>query len=149
MGYNVTMNPGGHRFEVKEGQNILQAGLDAGCMMPYSCRTGVCRTCRGTVREGRVDYGAVHPTYLPDSDKAKGFALLCQARPLSDVVVEVRELEGMAGIRPRMIPCRGEKLERPAPEVAVMAFRLPMNQNVRFLACHDIYLLLNDHNLTS
>src|ERR1051326_2043492 len=95
MGYNVTLKPSDHRFEVKEGQSVLQAGLDAGFMMPYSCRTGVCRTCRGTVREGSVDYGAVHPTYLPDSDKAKGFALLCQARPLSGLVVVVRELEGM------------------------------------------------------
>src|SRR6267142_2625896 len=102
MGYNVTLKPSGHRFEVKEGQNILQAGLDAGCMMPYSCRTGVCRTCRGTVREG----------------------------------------EAMAGIRPRMIPCRVEKLERPAPDVAVMGLRLPMNENFRFLAGQYIDLLL-------
>src|ERR1044072_1629910 len=134
MGYNVTLKPSGHRFEVKEGQSVLQAGLDAGFMMPYSCRTGVCRTCRGTVRGGSVDYGAVHPTYLPDSDKAKGFALLCQARPLSDLVVEVRELEGMAGIRPRVVPRRLEKLERPAPDVALMGLRLPMNENFRFLA---------------
>src|SRR5262249_34150174 len=98
MGYHVTLKPSGHRFEVKEGQNAPPAGLDAGLLSPYGWRTGVCRTCRGTVREGSVDYGAVHPTYLPESDKAKGFALLCQARPLSDLVVEVRELEGMAGI---------------------------------------------------
>src|ERR1044071_1087732 len=113
MGYTVTLKPSGHCFEVKEGQNILQAGLDAGFMMPYRCRPGVCRTCRGTLREGRVDYGAVHPTSLPDSDKAKGYALLCQARPLSDLVVEVRELEGMAGIRPRGISCRLGEAARP------------------------------------
>ena len=57
----------------------LQAGLDAGHMLPYSCRAGVCRTCRGTILEGKVDYGLVHDTYLPESDKAKGYALLCQA----------------------------------------------------------------------
>ena len=85
MGHNVTLKPSGHSFEAKEGQNILQAGLDAGFMMPYSCRTGVCRTCRGTIKEGKVDYGMVHPTYLPESDKAKGYALLCQAQPLSDL----------------------------------------------------------------
>src|SRR5204863_136279 len=81
-----------------------------------------------------IDYGAVHPTYLPDSDKAKGYALLCQAKPLSDVVVEVHELAGVAGIRPRKIPCRVEKIERPAPDVAILNLRLPMNENFRFLA---------------
>src|SRR5205814_2097380 len=69
MGHRVTLKPSAHSFEVPEGQSILQAGLDAGFMMPYSCRTGVCRTCRGTLLEGRVDYGAVHPTYLPDTDQ--------------------------------------------------------------------------------
>jgi CDP-4-dehydro-6-deoxyglucose reductase len=149
MSYHVTLKPSGPRFEVKEGQNVLQAGLDAGFMMPYSCRTGVCRTCRGTLREGSVDYGAVHPTYLPDSDKAKGYALLCQAKPLSDLVVEVRELEGMAGIRPRLIPCRIEKLEKPAPDVAIMGLRLPMNENFRFVAGQYIDILLKDQKRRS
>jgi CDP-4-dehydro-6-deoxyglucose reductase len=149
MGYNVTLKPSGHNFEVKEGKNILQAGLDAGFMMPYSCRTGVCRTCRGTIREGEVDYGSVHPTYLPDSDKAKGYALLCQAQPRSDLVIEVRELEGMEGIRPRMIPCRIEKLDKPAPDVAVMGLRLPMNENFRFLAGQYIDVLLKDQKRRS
>ncbi len=144
MGHRVTLKPSAHSFEVPEGQSILQAGLDAGFMMPYSCRTGVCRTCRGTLLEGRVDYGAVHPTYLPDSDKAKGYALLCQAKPLSDVVVEVHELAGVAGIRPRKIPCRVEKIERPAPDVAILNLRLPMNENFRFLAGQYIDFLLKD-----
>ena len=144
MSHKVTLKPSGHTFDVEEGKSILQAGLDAGLMMPYSCRTGVCRTCRGTIREGRVDYGMVHPTYLPDTDKAKGFALLCQAKALSDLVIEVRELEGMAGLRPRMIPCRIEKLDKPAPDVAVLGLRLPMNENFRFVAGQYIDLLLKD-----
>jgi CDP-4-dehydro-6-deoxyglucose reductase len=91
--------------------------------------------------EGKVDYGAVHPTYLPDSDKAKGYALLCQAKPLSDLVIEVREVKGM---RPRIIPCRVERLEKPAPDVAVLGLRLPMNENFRFLAGQYIDLLLKE-----
>ena len=144
MTHKVTLKPSGHNFEVQEGQSILQAGLDAGMMMPYSCRTGVCRTCRGTLVEGRVDYGMVHPTYLPDTDKAKGYALLCQAKPLSDIVVEVHELEGLAGLRPRMIPCRVEKLDKPSPDVAVMNLRLPMNENFRFVAGQYVDILLKD-----
>jgi CDP-4-dehydro-6-deoxyglucose reductase, E3 len=146
MSHRVTLRPSGHNYEAAEGQNVLQAGLDAGFMLPYSCRSGVCRTCRATIVEGKVDYGAVHPTYLPDSDKAKGYALLCQAKPLSDLVVEVREVKGM---RPRVIPCRVERLEKPAPDVAVIGLRLPMNENFRFLAGQYIDLLLRDNKRRS
>ena len=141
MGHRVTLKPSGHTYEVEEGKTILQAGLDAGHMLPYSCRAGVCRTCRGTVVEGKVDYGLAHETYLPQSDRDKGYALLCQAKPLSDLVVEVREVHG---VRPRIIPCRVEKLDKPASDVAVVGLRLPMNENFRFLAGQYIDILLKD-----
>jgi CDP-4-dehydro-6-deoxyglucose reductase, E3 len=141
MAYRVTLKPSGHTYECEEGKNILQAGLDAGRMLPYSCRAGVCRTCRGTILEGKVDYGRVHDTYLPETDKAKGYALLCQAMPLSDLVLEVREVQG---VRPRLIPCRVERLEKPAPDVALIGLRLPMNENFRFLAGQYIDILLKD-----
>lgn len=141
MAHRITLMPSGHAYEAQEGQNVLQAGIDAGFMLPYSCRAGVCRTCRGTILEGKVDYGMVHDTYLPESDKAKGYALLCQAKPLSDLVVEVHEVKG---VRPRIIPCRVERLEKPAPDVAVIGLRLPMNENFRFLAGQYIDLLLKE-----
>src|SRR6266849_6297095 len=141
MVHRVTLKPSGHTYEVEEGKSVLQAGLDAGYMLPYSCRAGVCRTCRGTILEGKVDYGLVHATYLPDTDKAKGYALLCQAKPLTDLTVEVREVHG---VRPRIIPCRVERLEKPAPDVAVLGLRLPMNENFRFLAGQYIDILLKE-----
>ena len=142
MPFKVTLKPSGHVFEVAEGQSILQAGLDAGNSMPYSCRTGVCCTCRGTIREGKVDYGFVHETYLPESDKAKGYALLCQAQPLSDCVIELKELEGLAGIKARITPCRVTKIDKPAPDVAVLSLRLPSNENMLYLAGQYIDFLL-------
>jgi CDP-4-dehydro-6-deoxyglucose reductase len=93
------------------------------------------------VLEGKVDYGMVHATYLPDSDKAKGYALLCQAKPLSDLVIEAHEVKG---VRPRIIPCRVERLEKPAPDVAILGLRLPMNENFRFLAGQYIDILLKE-----
>ncbi|HET7669968.1 MAG TPA: FAD-binding oxidoreductase, partial [Burkholderiales bacterium] len=64
-----------------------------------------------------------------------------QAKPLTDLVVEVREVHG---VRPRIIPCRVERLEKPAPDVAVIGLRLPMNENFRFLAGQYIDMLLKD-----
>ena len=53
----------------------------------------------------------------------------------------MREVQG---VRPRIIPCRVERLEKPAPDVAVIGLRLPMNENFRFLAGQYIDFLLKD-----
>lgn len=144
MSHRVTLQPSGRSFEVPEGKSVLHAGLEAGLNMPYSCKTGVCKTCRGTVLEGTVDFGMVHPHYLSEEDKARGYALLCQATPLSDVTIEVRELDGLAGIVVRTVPCRVMKIEKPSPDVAVVALRLPMNENMRFVAGQYVEFLLKD-----
>ena len=144
MGFRVTLKPSGHTYEVPEGTSILHAGLSAGFSMPYSCKAGTCRTCRGKVVEGRVDFGLVHPSYLTDEHKAQGLALLCSAHPLSDLVIEVKELEGLDGIRPKIVPCRVMKLNKPAPDVAVISLRLPMNENMRYLAGQYVEFLLKD-----
>ena len=144
MTFQVTLQPSGHQFQVEPDEKILEAGIKAGLSIPYSCRSGVCRSCRGTVLEGEVDFGDVHPTYLPDSDKAKGLALLCSARAKSDLVVEIAELEGLAGIKPGIVPCRVVKIERPCADVAVLDLRLPMNENMRFMAGQYVDFLLKD-----
>ena len=144
MTHQVTLQPSGHSFEVPAEKSILHAGLGAGFAMPYSCQTGVCRSCRGKVVSGTVDYGMVHPQYLSEADKAAGLALLCQARPLADCVIEIRELAGLEGIKPKLIPCRVMKIVKPAPDVAVLALRLPMNENMRFLAGQYVDFLLKD-----
>jgi CDP-4-dehydro-6-deoxyglucose reductase len=144
MPHRVTLKPSGHSFEVPDDKTVLQAGLDAGYELPYSCREGVCRTCRGTVKEGTVDYGHVSARYLPEDDKAKGYALLCQAKPLADLVVEVRELAGLHGIRPKMLPARVERLDKVAHDVAILGVKLPANANFKFVAGQYVDFLLKD-----
>ncbi|MBM3607375.1 MAG: CDP-6-deoxy-delta-3,4-glucoseen reductase [Alphaproteobacteria bacterium] len=144
MGFRVRLQPSGHEFEAQAGQSILTAGLEAGYAMPYSCRAGTCRTCRGHIREGSVDFGFVHPNYLSDDDKANGLALLCQASALSGLTIEVEELDEMLSIQTREVPCRIFKIDRPAPDVTVLTLRLPMNENMRFLAGQYVDFLLPD-----
>lgn len=143
MARHVTLQPSGHSFEVPSGHTVLTAGLEAGWNPPYSCRAGTCRTCRGKILAGRVDFGGTHPAYLTDEDKAHGLALLCKAMPLSDLVVEVQELS-LQAVKPRIIPCRVKQIVTPAPDVAVVALRLPMNENMMFAAGQYIDILLED-----
>ena len=53
--------------------------------LPFSCKGGVCCTCRAKLQEGKVDM-AVNYALEPD-EVARGFVLTCQSRPLTDRVV--------------------------------------------------------------
>jgi CDP-4-dehydro-6-deoxyglucose reductase len=148
MGFKVTLQPSGHTFEVPDGTTVLNAGLDAGFAMPYSCRAATCRTCRARVAEGKVDYGRAHAAYLSDEEKAKGYALMCAAKPLSDLVVEVHELT-LDMIRPRIVPCRIKQIRKPAPDVAILNLRTPMNDNMMFAAGQYVDFILKDRKRRS
>lgn len=102
--------------------------------MPYSCRSGVCNTCRGKIIEGQVDFGDVHPKYLSEVDKAQGYALLCNAKPLSDIVVQVQEVEAGSAIQPKHMPVRVLHMEKAAPDVMIVTLGLPMNEPTVFRA---------------
>lgn len=131
MGFQVVLRPSGHSYDVPAGTTVLDAGLASGLNMPYSCRAGNCKTCRGKIVQGTVDYGNAHGSYLTEEQKQKGFALLCKAKPLSDIEVEVEELV-LARVKPRLMPARVKRIRKPAPDVAILDLRLPMNENLMF-----------------
>ena len=142
MPFEVTLQPSGNRFTVPEGASILKAGHDADIALPYSCRAGACRTCRGRIVEGQIDHGHVHPLYLPLEEREQGYALLCQAQPLSNLDIEVKELDVTARIRSRVSPGRVMEMRRVAPDVMIVRIKLPMNEDVMFLAGQFVEFVL-------
>jgi len=69
----------------KGDDNILDAGLRNGIELPYSCKGGVCSTCRCRLVEGEVDMDVNFA--LEDYEVARGFILACQSYPVTDKVV--------------------------------------------------------------
>ena len=66
----------------KNQDNLVDAGLKAGLEMPYSCKGGVCSTCRAKVLHGEVDMDINF--VLEDYEVARGFVLCCQSYPVTD-----------------------------------------------------------------
>ncbi|MBR9911091.1 MAG: phenylacetate-CoA oxygenase/reductase subunit PaaK [Gammaproteobacteria bacterium] len=67
------------------GENILDAGMHNGMELPYSCKAGVCSTCKCKLIKGKVDMDITHG--LEPHEIEQGFILSCQAHPLTDEVV--------------------------------------------------------------
>ena len=68
-----------------DGENILDGAIDAGLDLPYSCKGGVCATCKARVLEGEVDMDLNHA--LSAEEVAAGYVLTCQAHPISNRVL--------------------------------------------------------------
>ena len=64
---------------------VLEAGEFAGLDLPYSCRGGVCATCRAKVLEGAVEMD--HNYALEPWETDAGFVLTCQSHPTTDRLV--------------------------------------------------------------
>ncbi len=82
---DVIMDGKTHHLSMGADDRVLDAALDAGLDLPYSCKGGVCCTCRARVLEGKVEMEKNFT--LEPWEMEKGFVLTCQSRPLTDKVV--------------------------------------------------------------
>ena len=142
--HSVTIQPSGHQFQVEDGEAVLTAALRQGLVLPYGCKNGACGSCKGKILSGTVDYGTYQQKALPDEDKAQGKALFCQAKPLSDLVIEARTIGAAKDIQIKTLPCRVQKLERLADDVMALHLKLPANERLQFLAGQFLEFLLKD-----
>jgi ring-1,2-phenylacetyl-CoA epoxidase subunit PaaE len=64
-----------------DGDSILDGGLRQGADLPYSCKGGVCATCRAKLIKGEVEMDNNYA--LEEEELAAGFILTCQSHPRS------------------------------------------------------------------
>ncbi len=140
----ITIQPSGHAYDANPDETILQSATLAGFGLPYGCRNGACGSCKGKIVEGQVDYGRHSPGTLTDEEKARGMALFCVAKPLSDVTIEVREVGAVKDLQVKILPCRINTVTQPADDVKVLSLKLPQNERLQFLAGQYIEFLLKE-----
>jgi ring-1,2-phenylacetyl-CoA epoxidase subunit PaaE len=86
--FDVVVRAGGRAVALEiaaDGSNILDAALDAGLDVPFSCKGGVCATCKARLVEGRVDMDLNHVLAAAELDA--GWVLTCQSHPITPRVV--------------------------------------------------------------
>jgi ring-1,2-phenylacetyl-CoA epoxidase subunit PaaE len=80
----IRLNGLDHVVPLLPGETIVEAGLRHGLEMPYSCRGGMCCTCRAKLVAGEVKMDRNYS--LEPWEMAAGYVLTCQSRPLTPKV---------------------------------------------------------------
>lgn len=144
MSFQITNQRTAKSFAAQSNETILDAALRAGRILPYGCRGGVCGACKCALVDGRVDYGDYDAETLTADEIARGKVLICQAKPLSDVVIDAEETAGVAGMEIKKLPCRVATLTRAAKDVMRVFLQLPKSQAFNFLPGQYIDIILKD-----
>lgn len=149
MSFKIRNKSTGREFIAEEKETVLAAALRQGVMLPYSCRNGACGTCKGKLLSGQVDYGTYESRAMSEVEKRNGHALFCQARPLSDLVIEAKEIAAAKDIPIRIMPARVVKMEKLADDVMRLSLKLAEGQRLQFLAGQYIDILLSGNQRRS
>jgi ring-1,2-phenylacetyl-CoA epoxidase subunit PaaE len=80
----ITLDGATRRVPMAEGETVLEAGLRAGLDLPWSCKGGMCCTCRAKVTDGAVEM-ATNYSLQPWETEA-GYVLTCQSRPTTATI---------------------------------------------------------------
>jgi CDP-4-dehydro-6-deoxyglucose reductase, E3 len=142
MSFTVTVQPSGRSFQVSRDEPILAAAIRQGVGLPYGCKDGACGSCKSRLLEGRVIHGAHQAGALSVAEAEAGWTLTCCAAAQTDVVIEARTVAGAGEIPVRKMPVRVTKIERPAPDVAVLTLQLPANDALRYQAGQYVEFIL-------
>ncbi len=85
---SVTVIQDGTQFDftlTSDGSTLLDAAMRAGADLPFSCKGGVCSTCKAKIMEGEVEMEVCYG--LEPDEVAAGYVLTCQSHPKTKRVV--------------------------------------------------------------
>lgn len=80
-------NRAGATYEVEARRPLLDTLREQGVDLPYGCKYGGCITCAAKLTEGQVNQAP--QVALNNRQIAQGYIILCVARPVTDITLEI------------------------------------------------------------
>ena len=142
--FTVENQVSGNRFEVAQDETILEGAINHGLGFPYGCQNGFCGKCKATLMEGEVSYLEGIPPGITPAEISDNMILPCKCHAKTDVSIVVTELESIADIEVKTLPCKVAKIEHLNEDVAKVVLKIPGNEALQYLAGQYIDLIHPD-----
>ncbi|WP_313302909.1 CDP-6-deoxy-delta-3,4-glucoseen reductase [Diaphorobacter sp.] len=142
--HHISVQPSGRSFDTQGSETILAAAIRSGVGLPYGCKDGACGSCKCKKLSGSVVHGEHQPKALSNEEEAAGFVLTCCATPLTDVVLESRQVTDESAFPIKKLPVRVASLTRASHDVMQVKLQLPAADHFRYHAGQYIEFILRD-----
>src|SRR5579863_1925526 len=123
----------GKQFEAASDETLLDAALRSNLMLEHSCKTGRCGTCKSEIISGNTRK-LFDEVALTETEKSSGWILTCARTAVDDVQLAIDDLGDVKLYPAKILPCRIQSLEKLAPDVLKVVFRLPPQQTFDYHA---------------
>lgn len=143
--FSVTLQPSGHCLQVGVDESVLDAALRLGYDAPHACQQAACGVCRGRVLAGQLGYeDDVKPYGLFEQEIADGYVLLCMARPLSDAIIDWRNVRAPGEFAVTKFSCRVQEVSALSDDTWRVLLTPPAHSALAFHAGQYLQLIMPD-----
>ena len=118
-------------FTCDKDSTIFEAAKKNNIVLEHSCLSSRCRSCIVKVISGRT-INIEEELVLTEEDKNENFVLSCNAKPLSDLELDIEDLGDFILFEKKIIPSKISVIEKLTDDIIKLVLRLPPNSNFNF-----------------
>ena len=118
-------------FTCDKDSTIFEAAKKSNIVLEHSCLSSRCRSCVVKVLSGNT-INKEEELVLSEEDKNKNFVLSCNAKPLSDLELDIEDLGEITLFDKKIIPSKINSIVKLTDDVLKVTLRIPPNSNFKF-----------------
>ena len=118
-------------FSCDSGSTIFDAARKNNINLEHSCLSARCRSGIVKVISGSI-INIEDELVLTETDKNENFILSCNAKPISDLELDIEDLGDIKFFEKKIIPSKINLIEKLTDDVIKVVLRLPQNSNFKF-----------------
>jgi len=128
--YQITLK-NNKTFTCDKDSTIFEAAKKSNIVLEHSCLSSRCRSCVVKIISGNT-IDNEEELVLTEKDKNNNYVLSCNAKPLSDLELEIEDLGDITLFEKKIIPSKISVIETLTDDVIKIVLRLPPNSNFNF-----------------
>lgn len=142
--YNILLK-NNKKFTCDGETTIFQAAKNNGFLLEHSCLSARCRSCVVKILDGRIE-NVQKELVLSEEERSENFVLSCNAKPISDLVLDIEDLSDSIFYEKKIVPSKIACIENITKNVIKVTLRFPPKANFNFISGQYVNLIRGNNN---